>query len=68
MHAPRGSLSEQAQQLSKQHAARIGCRTLDILHVAFALEIASAFFVSFDRRQRQLAKAVGLKVLPQRLP
>jgi len=63
---PEEAYQSRAQQLSKQHAARIGCRTLDILHVAFALEIASAFFVSFDRRQRQLAKAVGLKVLPQR--
>jgi hypothetical protein len=39
----------------------------DILHVALALEIKTPYFVSFDRRQRQLAEAVRLNVLPKDL-
>jgi predicted nucleic acid-binding protein len=65
---PGEAYQSKALELSKQQAARTGCRTLDILHVAFALELASSFFVSFDQRQRRLAQTVGLKVLPHRLP
>lgn len=56
-----------ALELSKRHVARIKCRILDILHIALALEIAPPYFVSFDRRQRQLAEAVHLKILPEDL-
>jgi predicted nucleic acid-binding protein len=59
--------SRRALELSKRHAAEIQCRTLDILHVALALETETPYFVSFDRRQRQLAQAVRLKVLPKDL-
>lgn len=56
-----------ALDLSKRHAAGIGCRSLDILHVALALELKAPSFVSFDRRQRRLAEAVRLKILPEEL-
>jgi predicted nucleic acid-binding protein len=59
--------SRRALELSKRYAAEIQCRTLDILHVALALETETPYFVSFDRRQRQLAQAVRLKVLPKDL-
>jgi predicted nucleic acid-binding protein len=34
------------------------------LHVALALEAGAKTFLSFDQRQRKLAKAAGLKVKP----
>ena len=55
---------ERAAQLSARHAAEIGCRTLDIYHVAAALIIGTPEFVSLDDRQRELAKREGLKVKP----
>ena len=47
-------------ELARRHVARLGCRTLDTLHVACALELGATKFLTFDRRQEQLAKAVGL--------
>jgi len=53
-----------AEQLSEQHATSAGQRTIDLLHVAIALEGGATIFLSFDRRQRKLAQAAGLKVKP----
>ena len=44
------------------HTRRLGCRSLDILHVAAAKLIGARRFVTFDDRQRSLAETVGLKV------
>jgi len=55
---------ERAAQLSANHAAVIGCRTLDIFHVAAALIIGTIHFFSLDERQRELAKREGLTVKP----
>ncbi len=41
--------------------ARSGCRTLDILHVACALQLGASRFLSFDARQLELAGKFGLK-------
>jgi len=49
-------------RLARIHAPSLGCRTLDILHVAAALELGAKEFWTFDERQAKLAKAVGLKV------
>lgn len=54
-----------AEHLSRLHTSEIGARMLDILHVAAALEIGSTRFISFDQRQRAIAKKAGLKVLPR---
>jgi uncharacterized protein len=51
-----------AETLARQHAARLGTRTLDILHVAAAVLIGVQAFVTGDRRQASLAEAVGLGV------
>jgi uncharacterized protein len=51
-------------ELSEKHAAKHGQRTIDLLHVAIALESGAKTFLSFDVRQRTLAKAAGLKVKP----
>lgn len=39
-----------------------GCRTMDILHVACALQMPIKQFVTFDDRQKKLAKSEGLPV------
>ena len=42
----------------------LGCRTLDIIHVAAALVIGAREFVTFDGRQGAMAKQAGLAVKP----
>ena len=48
-------------QLGRRHAARLGVRTLNVLHVASALELKAERFWTFDERQKRLARAEGLK-------
>ncbi|MGB6387273.1 MAG: type II toxin-antitoxin system VapC family toxin [Terriglobales bacterium] len=52
---------EMCAELAHRHAARLGVRTLDTLHVASALEAKAEFFWTFDTRQEKLALAAGLK-------
>ena len=52
---------KRAGDLSRKHTAELGCRSLDVLHVASALELERISFLTFDHRQRKLAKAAGLK-------
>ena len=52
---------EISTDLARKHAAQIGSRTLDSLHVACALELGTHGFWTFDQRQAKLATAVGLK-------
>ena len=42
---------------------RTGCRTMDIFHVACALQIPSCRFLSFDGRQSALARWAGLEMI-----
>ena len=56
------SLMETFSRLSV-HTSELGCRTLDVLHVACAVLLAPDIFVSFDSRQRTLAGEAGLHVL-----
>lgn len=53
-----------ALDLSEQFASSYLTRALDVLHVAAALLLKTPEFASFDLRQRNLASASGLKVLP----
>jgi len=55
------STLRRAAELSRAHTPALGCRTLDVLHVATAVELGLRNFVTFDGRQRRLAKAAGLK-------
>ena len=66
VHTPVGwtDAFRRADELSERHAATEGQRTIDLLHVAIALESGAKIFLSFDQRQRKLAKAAGLKVKP----
>jgi predicted nucleic acid-binding protein len=47
------------------HTPEIGTRTMDILHVACALQLEPERFVTFDKRQRSLALLAGLRVVPE---
>ena len=55
-----GRMWERSIALAKQFSAAIGTRTLDVLHVACALELNGERFWTFDERQAKLAEAVGL--------
>lgn len=50
-----------AADISRTHTARLGVRTLDVLHVAAALELGLRTLVTFDERQMRLAAVVGLR-------
>lgn len=47
-----------------KHTATLAARTLDLIHVATALEWGVTEFLSLDNRQRQVAGAEGLAVVP----
>lgn len=49
-----------AQAFSQNQTPAIGCRTLDVLHVASAKLIGVAEFCTFDTRQSTLAGQIGL--------
>ena len=65
MPVPTFALYAKAAELADRHSARLGSRSLDLLHVAVALLLKAETFLSFDERQRKVAKAEGLKVLPR---
>jgi predicted nucleic acid-binding protein len=50
-----------AGRLADRTTARLGCRSLDLLHVAAALDLRAKRFLTFDKRQRSLALAGGLR-------
>jgi hypothetical protein len=54
---------KRASELSRQHTRSIGCRSLDIVHVASAVELEFRYFATFDVRQQELARRAGLKVI-----
>jgi predicted nucleic acid-binding protein len=47
---------------SEQRTAQGGHRSLHILHVATAVHLGAKEFLTFDERQRALAKHAGLKI------
>lgn len=53
-----------AEGLSSAHAVATKARSLDIMHVACAMELGLREFWTFDKRQRALAVEVGLRVNP----
>jgi predicted nucleic acid-binding protein len=50
--------------LTQKHTAKSGTRSLDLIHIASALEMGATDFLSFDYRQRDAAQAEGLQVFP----
>jgi len=53
---------ELASRIARRRSSRLGTRTLDILHVASALLLSAERFLTFDERQRHLARAEGLAI------
>ncbi|MDR1145391.1 MAG: type II toxin-antitoxin system VapC family toxin [Verrucomicrobiales bacterium] len=51
-----------AEKLSEQHTVSDGHRTMDVLHVATALQVKATHLYTFDENQARLAKKVGLKI------
>ena len=54
-----------AEALSTAYTPKIGCRALDVLHVAIAQVLNINMFYTFDIRQRKLACKVDLHVKPR---
>ena len=54
---------EEAERLSGTASTTIGTRTIDLLHVAAALDEGVTGFVSLDYRQRAAARLAGLEVV-----
>lgn len=52
-----------ALRLAQKHSARLGARSLDILHVACALSAGAEAFYTFDKVQSRLAALEGLRIL-----
>ena len=52
---------QQAETIAHRRALKMSCRSLDLWHLAAAVEIGSDAFVTFDRDQCALAKAEGLR-------
>ena len=52
---------KRAGNLSRNFSRTMGTRSLDVLHVASALELGFPSFLTFDTRQQNLVRAVGLK-------
>ena len=51
-----------ANEISAVHGFDLPFSSADLLHVAYAKELAADLFVSFDEDQLALAEAAGLKV------
>ena len=58
---PRGAW-DKCVGLARRYGPTLGVRTLDLLHVACALELQCSEFWTFDQRQARLARTVGLKL------
>lgn len=55
-------VSSIAERLSAQHTWTEGYRGFDLVHVATALHLGAAEFLTFDGKQKELAEAEGLVV------
>ena len=53
---------KRAGAIANRTTAALGTRTIDLLHVACALELGANWLYSFDERQRKLAHAMHLKL------
>lgn len=57
-----GAVYERALRLARKWTSTLGTRTLDLLHIALALEMGSDGIYTFDQQQSKLARAEGLKL------
>jgi predicted nucleic acid-binding protein len=49
------------ERISQKHTERGAYRFPDLLHLACALDIKAKVFLSFDQRQSELGRALGMK-------
>ncbi len=54
---------QQAESVAERLAWTKPCRSLDLWHVAIALEIQADIFASFDKDLLEIAQAVGLRAV-----
>lgn len=52
-----------AGELRAEHSLKLLVRSMDLFHVAIAIEVGAEALLSFDREQIALAEAAGLAVL-----
>lgn len=52
-----------AEALSARHSMQMGVRALDLLHVAAAMSLHAAQFITCDGRQLALANAAGMRAV-----
>lgn len=52
-----------ACELGAEHSLKMIVRSMDLFHVAVALEAAADAFLTFDKDQRELAAAAGLPLI-----
>ena len=52
----------EAENLGAGKSETLGCRSGDLFHVAAAVELGCDQFLTFDERQKKMAKAAGLLV------
>jgi hypothetical protein len=57
---------EKARSIGERTSAKAGCRTLDLIHVAIAVQWGCSIFVSADERQIAAAKTEGLRTVDVR--
>jgi len=57
---------EKARSISAAATAKAGCRTLDLIHVAIAVQWGCSIFVSADERQIAAARTEGLRTVDVR--
>jgi hypothetical protein len=60
---PWRAVLDRAADLGRQYTPVLGVRSLDILHVASALELDARQMATYDDRQGRLGQACGLKVI-----
>ena len=52
-----------AYDLSAEHGFSLHCRSADLLHVAYAKELAADLFISFDNDQVRFAQSAGMDAI-----
>ena len=64
VHAPIDwvAVLREAEKLGAAHNEAVGCRSADLFHVAAAIEWDADHFLTFDERQKKMAKAAGLTI------
>ena len=53
---------DRTERLILQNTAAVGCGTADVVHIAAALLLQADSILTFDLRQRELAKRVNLQM------